>query len=61
MGQPKTQQILAAPVIINDTTRQLHNFVVNLSPTLKHLKNVNYADKPVGLNVSIALGESFFR
>ena len=62
MGQPKTQLILAAPVIINDTC-QLPGFVVNLSPivtTLKHLKKCNYVDKPVGPNVSIALGGSIF-
>ena len=42
MGQPKTQLILAAPVIINDTC-QLPGFIVNLSPivtTLKHLKKM---------------------
>ena len=33
-GQPKTQLILDAPVIINDTC-QLPGFVVNLSPTSK--------------------------
>ena len=50
------------PVIINDTC-QLPDFVVNLSPivtTLKHLKKCNYVDKPVGPNVSIALGGSIF-
>ena len=60
MGQPKTQLILASPVIINDTC-QLPGFVVNLSPIvtmLKHLKKCNYVDKPVGPNVSIALGGS---
>ena len=60
MGQPKTQLILAAPVIINDTTRQLPSLVVNLPPTLKHLKKCNYVDKPVGPNVSIELGGSIF-
>ena len=48
--------------IINDTC-QLPGFVVNLSPivtTLKHLKKCNYVDKPVGPNVSIALGGSIF-
>ena len=62
MGQPKTQLILAAPVIINDAY-QLPGFVVNLSlivTTLKHLKKCNYVDKPVGPNVSIALGGSIF-
>ena len=47
-GQPKTQLILAAPVIINDTC-QLPGFVVNLSPivtTLKHLKNVTMLTNP---------------
>src|SRR5215216_4684417 len=62
MGQPTTQLILAGPLIINDTC-QLPGFVVNLSPlvtTLKHLKKCNYVDKPVGPNVSIALGGSIF-
>jgi len=50
------------PVIMNDTC-QLPGFVVNLSPIitmLKHLKKCNYVDKPVGPNVSIALGGSIF-
>ena len=58
----KTQLILAAPVIINDTC-QLPGFVVNLSPIvtmLKHLEKCNYVDKPVGPNVSIALGGTIF-
>ena len=62
MGQPKTQLILAAPVIINDTC-QLPDFIVNLSPIvtmLKHLKKCNYVDKPVGPNVNIELGGSIF-
>ena len=50
-------------MIINDTC-QLPGFVVNLSPsvtTLKHLKTkCNYVDKPVGPDVSIALGGSIF-
>ena len=61
-GQPTTQLILAAPLIINDTC-QLPGFVVNLSTIvtmLKHLKKCNYVDKPVGPNVSIALGGSIF-
>ena len=61
-GQPKTQLILAAPAIINDT-RQLPGFVVNLSSivtTLKHLQKYNYVDKPMGPNISIALGGSIF-
>ena len=61
-GASHNQLILAAPVIINDTC-QLPGFVVNLSPiitTLKHLKKCNYVDKPVGPNVSIALGGSIF-
>ena len=48
MGQPKTQLILAAPVIINDTC-QLPGFVVNFSPivtTLKHLKSVTMLTNP---------------
>ena len=62
MGQPTTQLILASPLIINDTN-QLPSFSVNLSSlvtTLKHLKKCNYVDKPVGPNVSIALGGSIF-
>ena len=62
MGQTTTQLILAIPNIVNDTC-QLPSFVVNLSPlvtTLKLLKKINYVDKPVGPNVSIALGGSIF-
>ena len=56
MGQPKTQLILAAPT----SSPRLRCEFISYSNYVEAPKKFNYVDKPVGPNISIALGGSIF-